>query len=148
MPAFIASGSWKGYVDEGEVLVPVPLPDPGQADALHWQVEADFGFRLPGGYFNGPWGPDRIGIYGATPRHLSNLLRDVRYGQEPPEITPQWREQARQDLEYWKAGALVLPSQDRADVLRDMISELVGRQPERVLDVWVWKVGPEGRVRP
>lgn len=113
VPAFITSGAWKGYVKEGEALVPVPLPDPGQADALHWQVESDFGFRLAGGYFNGPWGPDRIGIYGATPRHLSNLLRDVRYGAQPPAITPQWREQARQDLEFWKAGAVVLPFQDR-----------------------------------
>ncbi|WP_051832836.1 glycosyltransferase [Streptomyces katrae] len=142
VPAFIASGAWKGYVKEGEALVPVPLPDPGQADALHWQVEADFGFRLAGGYFNGPWGPDRIGIYGATPRHLSNLLRDVRYGAQPPEITPQWREQARQDLEFWKAGAVVLPFQDRGVELRDMISELIGRQPEKVQDVWVWRVGP------
>ncbi|MER7467196.1 glycosyltransferase [Streptomyces sp. NPDC097981] len=142
VPAFITSGSWKGYVKDGEALVPVPLPDPGQADALHWQVEADFGFRLAGGYFNGPWGPDRIGIYGATPRHLSNLLRDVRYGAQPPEITPQWREQARQDLEFWKAGAVVLPSQDRDAELRDMLSELLGRQPEKVQDVWVWRVGP------
>ncbi|MCC0096935.1 glycosyltransferase [Streptomyces flavotricini] len=145
VPAFITSGAWKGYVKDGEALVPVPLPDPGQADALHWQVEADFGFRLAGGYFNGPWGPDRIGIYGATPRHLSNLLRDVRYGQQPPEITPQWREQARRDLEFWKAGAVVLPFQDRGVELRDMISELIGRQPEKVEDVWVWRVGP-GRV--
>ncbi len=145
VPAFITSGAWKGYVKDGEALVPVPLPDPGQADALHWQVEADFGFRLAGGYFNGPWGPDRIGIYGATPRHLSNVLRDVRYGAQPPEITPQWREQARQDLEFWKAGAIVLPFQDRDAELRGMISELLGRQPEKVQDVWVWRVGP-GRV--
>ncbi|MFF3650317.1 glycosyltransferase [Streptomyces sp. NPDC002181] len=143
VPAFITSGAWKGYVKDGEALVPVPLPDPGQADALHWQVEADFGFRLAGGYFNGPWGPDRIGIYGATPRHLSNLLRDVRYGQQPPEITPQWRDQARRDLEFWKAGAVVLPFQDRGVELRDMISELLGRQPQKVEDVWVWRVGPD-----
>ncbi|NXY96971.1 glycosyltransferase family 2 protein, partial [Streptomyces sp. BR123] len=142
VPAFITSGAWKGYVDQGGVLVPVPLPDPGQADALHWQVEADFGFRLAGGYFNGPWGPERIGIYGAAPRHLSNLLRDVRYGAAPPEVTPRWREQARQDLEHWKAGAVVLPFQDRSDELKSLISELLGQQPEQVLDVWVWRVGP------
>ncbi|WP_371644300.1 glycosyltransferase [Streptomyces sp. NBC_00597] len=141
VPEFIASGAWKGYVKDGEALVPVPLPDPGQADALHWQVEADFGFRLAGGYFNGPWGPNRIGIYGATPRHLSNLLRDVRYGAQPPEITPQWRERARQDLEFWKAGAIVLPFQDRDTELRDMISELLGQEPKKVQDVWVWRVG-------
>ncbi|MFE4261790.1 glycosyltransferase 87 family protein [Streptomyces sp. NPDC056883] len=142
VPAFITSGDWKGYVKDGEALVPVPLPDPGQADALHWQVEADFGFRLAGGYFNGPWGPDRIGIYGATPRHLSNLLRDVRYGAQPPEVTASWRLQARQDLEYWKAGAVVLPFQDRDTELRDLLTGLLGRDPEQVRDVWVWRVGP------
>lgn len=143
VPAFITSGDWKGYVKDGEALVPVPLPDPGQADALHWQVEADFGFRLAGGYFNGPWGPDRIGIYGATPRHLSNLLRDVRYGGRPPEVDAGWRAQARQDLEYWKAGAVVLPRQDRDTELRALITDLLGgRQPEQVRDVWVWRVGP------
>ncbi|MFF1408826.1 glycosyltransferase family 2 protein [Streptomyces sp. NPDC058289] len=142
VPAFITSGDWKGYVKDGEALVPVPLPDPGQADALHWQVEADFGFRLAGGYFNGPWGPDRIGIYGATPRHLSNLLRDVRYGAQPPEVTASWRLQARQDLEYWKAGAVVLPFQDRDTELRDLITGLLDREPEQVRDVWVWRVGP------
>ncbi|MCP3758288.1 glycosyltransferase family 2 protein [Streptomyces sp. TBY4] len=142
VPAFITSGDWKRYVKDGEALVPVPLPDPGQADALHWQVEADFGFRLAGGYFNGPWGPDRIGIYGATPRHLSNLLRDVRYGGQPPEITASWRLQARQDLEYWKAGAVVLPFQDRDTELRDLLTGLLGREPEQVRDVWVWRVGP------
>lgn len=142
VPAFITSGDWKGYVKDGEALVPVPLPDPGQADALHWQVEADFGFRLAGGYFNGPWGPDRIGIYGATPRHLSNLLRDVRYGGRPPEVDAGWRAQARQDLEYWKAGAVVLPRQDRDTELRALITDLLGgRQPEQVRDVWVWRVG-------
>ncbi|MBT2472594.1 DUF2029 domain-containing protein [Streptomyces sp. ISL-66] len=142
VPAFITSGAWKDYVKDGEALVPVPLPDPGQADALHWQVEAGFGFRLAGGYFNGPWGPDRMGIYGATPRHFSNLLRDVRYGGTPPEITAQWRLQARQDLEFWKAGALVLPRQDRDTELRDLITGLLGRQPEKVRDTWVWRVGP------
>ncbi|MCX5296933.1 glycosyltransferase 87 family protein [Streptomyces sp. NBC_00193] len=142
VPAFITSGDWKGYVKDGEALVPVPLPDPGQADALHWQVEADFGFRLAGGYFNGPWGPDRIGIYGATPRHLSNMLRDVRYGAQPPEVDAGWRLQARQDLEYWKAGAVVLPFQDRDTELRDLLTGLLGREPEQVRDVWVWRVGP------
>ena len=79
VPSFIATGMWKSYVRDGESLVPVPLPDPGAAEALHWQTEADLGFRLPGGYFNGPYGEDHIGIYGASPRYTSNMLRDVRY---------------------------------------------------------------------
>ncbi|RSS79254.1 glycosyltransferase [Streptomyces sp. WAC06614] len=142
VPEFITSGAWKPYVKDGEALVPVPLPDAGAADALHWQVTADFGFRLAGGYFMGPWGPDRIGTFGATPRHLSNVLREVRYGGDPPPLGPEWQEQARRDLAYWKAGAVVLPDQDRAEELRALLTSLLGAEPERVRDVWVWRVGP------
>lgn len=39
----------------------------------------------------------------------------------------------------------MLPFQDREAELRGMISELLGQQPEKVQDVWVWRVGP-GRV--
>ncbi len=45
VPAFVADGTWKSYVGEGETLVPVPLPDPGHAEALHWQTEA--GLAVP-----------------------------------------------------------------------------------------------------
>ncbi|MCB5178741.1 glycosyltransferase family 2 protein [Streptomyces antimicrobicus] len=145
VPEFITSGAWKPYVQEGEALVAVPLPDAGVADALHWQVRADFGFRLAGGYFMGPWGPERIGTFGATPRHLSNLLREVRYGADPPPLGPEWQEQARRDLAYWKAGAVVLPDQDRSEELRVLLTGLLGAEPERVRDVWVWRVGPGGR---
>ncbi|MFD7030957.1 glycosyltransferase family 2 protein [Streptomyces sp. NPDC059917] len=141
VPAFITSGAWKEYVRDGEALVAVPLPDPGVADALHWQVEADFGFDLAGGYYNGPWGPERTGIYGAPPRHLSNLLRDIRYGAEPPAIGPEWRAQARRDLSYWKAGVVVVPEQDRSAELVRTLTELLGAPPVKVRDAWVWRVG-------
>ncbi|WP_330331248.1 glycosyltransferase family 2 protein [Streptomyces sp. NBC_00536] len=141
VPVFITSGAWKDYVKDGESLVAVPLPDPGLADALRWQVKADFGFKLAGGYYNGPWGPDRIGIYGAPPRHLSNLLRDVRYGAEPPAVGPEWQAQARRDLSYWKAGAVVVPEQDRSAELVRTLTDLLGTPPRKVRDVWVWRVG-------
>ncbi|MER7759986.1 dolichyl-phosphate beta-glucosyltransferase [Streptomyces sp. NPDC097619] len=138
VPRFIAEGMWRQYVPEGRTLVPIPLPDPGDADALHWQIGQDFGFRLPGGYFMGPWGPERTGIYGAVPRHTSNMLSDVRYGKEPPVIGPEWRAQARADLDWWRAGVLVLPQQERAVELKRTVTELVGRPPVKVLDCWVW----------
>ncbi|MFJ6937456.1 dolichyl-phosphate beta-glucosyltransferase [Streptomyces sp. NPDC101132] len=142
VPVFITGGAWERYLPEGRTLVPVPVPDPAAADALHWQVEAGLGFRMPGGYFNGPWGPERMGIYGATPRWTSNLLSDIRYGKEPPEIDQGWKDQARRDLRWWKAGLLVLPvEQERAGVLRETVAKMLGRQPERVQDVWIWR-GP------
>ncbi|WTF05821.1 glycosyltransferase family 2 protein [Streptomyces sp. NBC_01613] len=137
-PAFFTDGAWKPYVREGESLVPVPLPDPGNAEALHWQQEAGLGFSLPGGYFNGPYGKSRLGIYGAAPRYTSQMLRDVRYTGVIPKIGKNWRAQAERDFAYWKAGALVVTPQPHDDALRKAVTELVGRPGTWVHGVWVW----------
>lgn len=146
VPAFIADGTWKSYVDtgKGETLVPVPLPDPGNAEALHWQTTAHLQFRMPGGYFNGPYGEERIGIYGASPRYTSNLLREVRYSGVVPEIGDNWRAQARRDFAHWKAGALVLAPQGYDAQLRETVEKLVGRPGKWVGGVWVWDLHEEG----
>ncbi|GAA2884999.1 dolichyl-phosphate beta-glucosyltransferase [Streptomyces mexicanus] len=138
VPEFITAGLWKPYVHDGESLVPVPLPDPGAAEALHWQTAAHLGFRLPGGYFNGPWGPDRTGIYGAAPRATSSMLRDVRYTGVVPAIDATRRAQARQDFAYWHAGVLVLAPQPNDGALRRALTELVGRPGTWTGGVWVW----------
>ncbi|AZQ36379.1 glycosyltransferase family 2 protein [Streptomyces cyaneochromogenes] len=138
VPAFIADGTWKSYVREGESLVPVPLPDPGDAEALHWQTEAGLGFKLAGGYFNGPYGDERIGIYGAEPRLTSSLLREVRNSGEVPPAAESWREQARADLAYWRAGVLVLAPQPNDGALRETVEKLVGAPGRWVDGVWVW----------
>ncbi|WP_028810458.1 dolichyl-phosphate beta-glucosyltransferase [Streptomyces flavidovirens] len=141
VPAFIAEGRWRSYVAEGESVVPVPLPDAGNAEALHWQSATAPDFAVPGGYFNGPWGPDRIGIYGASPRHTSNLLRDIRYGGPVPVIGANWQAQARADLEFWRAGVVVLAPQDNAPALRDAVSRLLGQPGKPEGGAWIWDVG-------
>ncbi|MET9912079.1 dolichyl-phosphate beta-glucosyltransferase [Streptomyces sp. NPDC006476] len=137
-PAFFTDGAWKAYVGRDESLVIVPLPDSGYAEQLHWQVEAGLGFRMPGGYFNGPYGPDRIGIYTASPRYTSNMLRDVRYSGQIPTIGKNWRAQARRDFAFWKAGALVVAPQPNDGALRTAVTELVGHGGKWVDGVWVW----------
>jgi dolichyl-phosphate beta-glucosyltransferase len=138
VPAFITDGMWKPYVRDGESLVPVPLPDPGDAEALHWQTTAHLGFKLPGGYFNGPYGPDHVGIYGASPRITSNMLRDVGYTGVVPPIDKAWQAQARQDFAYWHAGVLVLAPQQNDGPLREAVTKLVGRPGKWTGGVWVW----------
>ncbi|MFF4181977.1 dolichyl-phosphate beta-glucosyltransferase [Streptomyces sp. NPDC001691] len=140
IPEFISAGLWKKYVRPGESLVPVPLPDPGSAEALHWQSATGLGFSVPGGYFNGPWGPDRIGIYGASPRWTSNLFNDIRSGKPLPDIGADWQNQARADLAYWRAGVLVLEPQPQAPQLYEAVTRLVGREGTKVGGVWIWDV--------
>ncbi|MGW2716248.1 dolichyl-phosphate beta-glucosyltransferase [Streptomyces sp. NPDC001492] len=137
-PAFFTSGAWQPYVREGESLVTVPLPDAGDAEALHWQQRAGLGFELPGGYFNGPYGDDRVGIYGASPRYTSGLLSDVRDTGVVPKLDATWRAQARRDFAYWKAGALVVAPGPHDEALRRTVAELVGRDGKWVAGVWVW----------
>jgi dolichyl-phosphate beta-glucosyltransferase len=141
-PAFVADGTWRSYVEPGRSLVPVPLPDPGEASALKWQIDAKLGFPLPGGYFNGPWGPDRIGIYGAVPRPTNDLLREVRYSGRIPVVGPEQQQAARDDLAFWRAGAVVLAGQPHDEALRITLERLLGEPGERIGDVWVWDVQP------
>jgi hypothetical protein len=141
VPSFVADGTWRSYVAPGQSLVPVPLPWPGEASALKWQIDADFGFALPGGYFNGPAGLERTGIYGAVPRPTNDLLREVRYSGRIPVIGPDQRRAAREDLAFWHAGAVVLAPQPNDEALRITLERLLGRSGERVGGAWVWKVG-------
>ena len=63
-----------------------------------------------------------------------------------PVIDPTARAQAREDLAYWRAGALVLVPQPHADVLRETVTKLVGSPGRRVDGVWVWDLheAPQG----
>ncbi|MFF3938365.1 glycosyltransferase [Streptomyces phaeofaciens] len=139
VPAFFTDGTWRGHVRDGETLVPVPLAEPGAAEALHWQTAAGLGFRMPGGYFNGPYGDgDRTGVYGVPLRFTASLLRDVRETGVVPVIDARSRAEARTDLAYWRAGALVLAPQPHQDALRETVDKLVGHRGRRVAGVWVW----------
>ncbi|MGK5640648.1 dolichyl-phosphate beta-glucosyltransferase [Streptomyces sp. URMC 126] len=140
VPAFVADGHWRDYVRPGRSLVPVPVPDPGQATALGWQVRADFGFTLPGGYFNGPDGPDRRGIYGPVPTVTAELLKKVRETGRAADVDDRTRHAFGRDLATWRADAIVLPPQDRADPLRETVERLTGTRPRWVGGVWVWDV--------
>ncbi|MFF0445877.1 glycosyltransferase [Streptomyces sp. NPDC004609] len=144
VPAFITQALYRPYLARGESLVTVPLPSPAGADALHWQSSTGFGFSLAGGYFVGPWGPDRLGIYGSSPTHTSNLLTDVRHTGRIPDIGPALQEQARLDLKSWHAGAVILLPQHNDRALRAAVTALLSDPGERVGGVWVWDL-PETR---
>ncbi|MGW1077430.1 glycosyltransferase [Streptomyces sp. NPDC002537] len=140
VPAFIADGTWREHVRDGRTLVPVPVPSPSDTEALHWQVRADLGFAFPGGYFNGPWGPDRIGIYGPQPRPTSELLRKVGETGKVPEIGDQQRREFRMDLRFWRADALILDPRPNGEALRQSVTRLSGTEPKKIDGVWVWDV--------
>lgn len=136
VPAFFADGTWRQHVRPGRTVVPAPPPDPGDASSMNWQLAAGLGFSLPEGYFVGPWGPTKQGMYGAEQRPTSVMLHQIRNGEDPPAIGAH---QVRADLEYWRADAVVLAPQPRQEELRAALDALLG--PGRQTGgVWVWDV--------
>jgi hypothetical protein len=139
-PAFFTDGTWKQYVSGGSVVT-VPLPNTGDARALHWQAEADLGFPIADGYFVGPNGPtDKRGRYGAPPHATADLFNSVRETGQVPQISDKQRAQALADLRYWHADVVVLAPTDNLGALQSTVELLLRRPSEFVDGVWVWDV--------
>ncbi|MFC9786899.1 glycosyl transferase [Rhodococcus sp. NPDC127528] len=138
-PAFFTDGIWRDYVTAGSVVT-VPLPRPEDARALTWQIDADFGFPLAGGYFVGPVGPDKKAKYGPDDRPTASVLAQTQKTGIAPEVTDAMRAQAVIDLKFWRADVLVLPRGSNERVLRQTVQSLLGDAGHRADDVWVWDV--------
>ncbi|GAA5047314.1 glycosyl transferase [Nocardia callitridis] len=144
-PEFFSGGAVHRYVTDGSVVMVPPARAP-DAKALHWQIDAGFGFPLSGGYFVGPAGPpdqegtQQKGIYGPQNRVTTSLLVDAQESGLVPRIDANTREQVVTDLRFWQADVLVLPATKNGDTLRTTVTELLGFVPTRVDDVWLWDV--------
>ncbi|MGY0235615.1 hypothetical protein [Longispora urticae] len=133
VPAFFADGGWADCVRPGGVLVPVPLPNPANADSLRWAAAAGAAFGVPEGHYIGPWG------YGTPRRPTSSLLAGVQSTGVAPGIGATHRDQAREDARYWRASCVVLgPAPHRAE-LRLVLDQLYGPGTD-VADVRVWRL--------
>jgi hypothetical protein len=143
-PVFFSSGDWRDYVRPGRSVLTVPPPDPSGADALHWQVVAGFGFPLVEGYFVGPAGPERTGIYGADRPPTSLLLASAAISGTVPPIGPAERARALDDLRHWRADVVVLPNPTDQPAPHAALVALLGPGQRRD-DVLVWDL--RGRTR-
>ncbi|QKW12908.1 hypothetical protein [Verrucosispora sp. NA02020] len=138
-PTFITSGAWRPYVPEGRTLVPVPIPSNVHGlSTLRWSALTQHEFPIPAGYFIGP-NLDGEGVFGAPNRPTSTLVYRSMDAGEVPELTDENRQQAVEDLRFWRASVVVLGAHPREAVLRDLLTGLLG-EPQRVDDVWLWDV--------
>ncbi|MDM4720089.1 DUF2079 domain-containing protein [Micromonospora sp. WMMA1363] len=150
IPRFFTSGTWREYVSPGGVLTPVPLALDVYPDGQRWQAYAlshrQGEFAIPSGFFLGPGGPDGRGRIGPPPRPLSALMdQAARYGTVPI-VTEGTMKDVQADLRHWRIEAVVLPDQVHGakwavdvEAVRRTGTALFG-EPERVEDVWVWRI--------
>jgi hypothetical protein len=107
---------------------------------MRWAAAAGAGFALPEGLFIGPYGGDGQASLGAFPRPTSVLLAKVADTGQVPTITDADRDAAAEDARFWGARCFVLAAQRNDGELRRTVSDLLGRDPQRVADVDVWRV--------
>ncbi|MBF6141649.1 glycosyl transferase [Nocardia farcinica] len=138
-PRFFTEQTVRAFTGDGSVVL-VPPPRPADARALRWQSDADFVFPLAGGYFVGPTGADKKGVYGPPRRPTTDLLVRAQDTGSVPPIGAAEQAAARADLRYWRADVLVLPATKNADVLAETVTRLLGAGPVPVADVRVWDV--------
>ncbi|GIF71026.1 hypothetical protein [Asanoa siamensis] len=137
-PTFVSSGEWQRYAAGGRSLVFVPMPTSGVNDPIRWSAKTLTRMPLAGGYFLAPVGPERIASFTSEFRPTNYYLRYVsRTGKIPP-ASPATRANARADLAYWNAGAVVVPKRRDSELWIKTMTELYGVPPEKVGDVWLW----------
>lgn len=141
VPDFVTAGTWRDHVAPGRTLVPVPV---NGMTSLYWSSAAVAGFAVPEGYFLAPVSAtDNTGRWGVDPQPTAKLLTAVSLGERDTTVGQADVDQARADVRYWKADAVVLPDRAarRHDDLKTVLDALYG-PGERVEDVWVWDVRP------
>jgi hypothetical protein len=137
-PPFFATAAVRALPRDGVALV-VPFPKRGRTNvAMVWQAEAGMWFKMPGGYFVGP---DRDGgtRHDAPPTTTSVTLSRIERGRRPPELTPGLRRQIAGDFATWRVGSVVLGPMRNRRAMAGFLTELVGRPPETVGGVQVWR---------
>jgi len=140
VPDFIATGAWQECAPKGGVIVPVPLPTPRNPDLMRWPANAKAAFAIPEGFFIGPYGPGGKSSLGIYPRPTSSLLAEVAKSGTVPEIDDAVREQARQDLAYWRADCVALAKVPNEGPLRTTLEHILG-PGQLIADTWTWRVG-------
>jgi hypothetical protein len=141
VPAFISSGRWRDYVTEGRSVVTVPVAGWENPSVLRWAAQEQLGFSLAGGYFLGPGEKSKQGRFGPDPRPTDKLLVSIIRTGKAPEVTPEQRAKAREDLKYWRAAVVVLPvGAAQEKLLRSTMTALLSMEPRQIGGVWLWDV--------
>ena len=142
LPRFVASGDWRRYVPSGGTLLVAPFGGKAALSAMRWQIRADLGFRIAGGYFLGPvhGRTGDKGRIGPPASATSGLLDAHADWAHPPVVDPARRDAVRAELRDWRVDAVVLADRqpDRAAIAAT-VEQVLG-PGEHVDDVTVWSV--------
>ncbi len=133
-PEFFAHGA----ACSGGTLLVLPYPGPQTTSTMLWQQAAGLSFAMPGGYFIGPASDGRAYV-GGQPSVTGRLFDAVRADGVVRPVTPQLRTAFAADMDRWHPCAVVLGPSRNLDSLRDQATALLGREPDVVGGVYLWR---------
>ena len=146
-PPFFTGEAVTTLPRDGVALV-VPFPRKGRDNqAMVWQAQAGMWFKMPGGYFVGP-GPDGGTLREAPPTTTSRILDRIRRGGPLPALTTALRDRIAADLARWRVATVVLGPMPHRRVMAGFLTDLLGRPPERLAGVELWRDPAVAPARP
>ncbi len=137
-PAFFTALAAAQPACPGGSMLVLPFPRAQTTAPMLWQLTANMSFAMPGGYFIGP-GPDGRALVHGTPSPTGQLFVDVLRDGTPRPVTPALRRDFAADLAAWQACAAVLGPTRNRDALLAQATALIGREPEFVDGVYLWR---------
>jgi len=136
-PFFTSTQRW---IPAGSTVLVLPYPTGTQTLPLAWQTAGHMAYQMPGGYFIGPAPGGQAYIGGAGPLPVATTLTQIEQGKAAPVVTPAVREEFRQELAYWRAGAIVIGPGARP-ALTAYVQALMQRPPIQAGGVLLWGAG-------
>jgi hypothetical protein len=124
-------------IPAGSVALVVPWAGPGDPNAMSWQAEAGYRYRMPEGYALHP-APDGEVAFGPPRSATSDVLEAIELGEGPPARTDALRRSLAADLAGWQVRTVVVGPMPHEDQAVATLAWVMGRPPERVDGVWVW----------
>jgi len=127
VPAFIASGEWRGHLSAGQTVLPVPSGTDSTNPVLLRAAALDE-FDVPVAYLEGGT---------ATTR----LLQPVWTSGSVPVLSDDMTGAVLDELRDWHVGlVVVVPGGKREQSVRETLTNLLGREPVKIGGAWVWDV--------
>ena len=132
-PTFFRTSIEAGYVPARSVALVAPYSYGGHADAMLWQAQSGFAFKMPEGYamIPGPRASPPDSLLGAE---MAAVERTGLGTLDQASI-----DQMRRDLQGWRVQTVIVgPMSHRDDMVR-LLMTLLGRDAQSVAGVELWQ---------
>jgi len=138
VPPFFVDWAAQGIADDRTILFAPWFTNGAGADPMLWAALADARPRMREGYVYVP-GPGGRPQYGPAPGAVGRAMIDVQDHGVRLTLSPAERVAMLQELRADGIDAVIVGPMSHAPEMVQLFSDLLGRAPEAVGGVWIWR---------